>query len=130
MSDEEGYVSLPEDYMDVEESVILAEGLYDLVISKAEYKLSKKNNPMFFIIIDIMDDPNSDGIMYNLNIPKADSHKMVKREFKRFMVTFDVQASEAGLCANDIIGCQANTGVGVEQYKGKNKNVLNLPPLD
>lgn len=130
MSEEE-YAPLPDDYMEVEEQVIVAEGLYDLVVTKAEYKLSKeKKNPMFFIILDILDDPNSDGIMYNLNIPKEDSHKMVKREFKRFMVTFRVLAGEGGLHANDLIGCTANTGVGVEIYKDKPKNTLNLPKLD
>lgn len=120
----------------VKEGEIVAEGRYQLRITKADDTESKKGNPMTRIVIRIEDAPTANAlpIFYYMNHIYAglsdDQVQMRSLEIKRFLTLFGVPFEQGGFDTQDLVGQTAEAFVGQEEGEDKiMRNRLVLPRL-
>ena len=100
---------IPTDMDQITEDKPVAPGRYDVRIKSAEGKKSAKGNPIILCFLEILDAPEGAAEpMYCVNIPYEGCHKLLKQEFKRFIITFNVDVSGGTIDVNSLPGLEAN----------------------
>ncbi len=104
---------------------------YDVRISKAEEKESKKKNPMIWVFCEVLNGPeNASDVLYFLNIPYEGCHEFLVKEFKRFIQTFGIDVSDGRFDAERCLGAEANVAIELEMDDNNQpRNVLKLNPI-
>jgi hypothetical protein len=121
---------------EVQEKVVVPEGLYDLVItsnpSPKKNETSGKTNLLCVLAID--GKPDAANVMHNLSLISADDEDETKKfkllQIKRFCHWFGIDISD-GLNTENFAGSRSLKSMPliVEEYKGELKNTMRLPPL-
>lgn len=127
--------TLPEDFMDVQESKPVPDGLYDVRITEAEIAESKSSGLQQIIAqCDLPEHPDAAIIYTYLQLPGQDGLKNAEwtsLNMKRFLVAFNIPF-EGSVSVEAFPGSIANLKLSLEHDEsGKygDKNVLVLPKL-
>jgi hypothetical protein len=136
-----------DDFNDDLEDKIAAEGNYQLRITSAKYKLSKKERPMVGLGIAIEDTEDYATIFENVTFPVEDdeprTRKLMLRNMKRLCATFGIPTDVMIAIANgdedrvsDLVGSTGTCRVVQEPVQdangndtGEMRNVLRLPKV-
>lgn len=121
---------------DVGEPEAVAEGEYDLTITKAEDTISKKGNPMTVITLRIDGEPDADIVRHWMVHPTKDTpddQKVMRaREAERFLQCFNVPHDPGPqFDTSDLSGCSGRCFLTQEEDDEGNNvyNRLRLPRM-
>lgn len=119
---------------DVEESAPVAEGEYDVQITKATLGESKGGKPMITANIRLVGQPTAQAIRHFIVLPTpdldAEQTRYRKLDLKRFCAAFNIP-TDGGVNVDDFQGAEASVYVTkkVDDDSGNEYNELRLPRL-
>lgn len=122
---------------DVKEPEPVAEGTYDLRITKAMDTESKKGNPMTVITIRIEDAgiKNPSAIIHYMTYPDEDLPEEQRNyrllDIKRFLSVFGIKYDPHGFDTDELVGATATKAMVVQESGDDDiiRNKLRLPRL-
>lgn len=128
---EEGFIELPSELDEIEETKPVPEGRYPIRITKAILKKAKNGKKFISIVMVIEDNPDAAPIFENLWMPDptSDYYKDEMRKVKRFKLAFGMEPGGIDVASLPGLTAEVNLNYVYDDFRQANVNNVVWPRI-